>query len=471
MIKKLLFISGFLAVATFGAIQLTANAASVDRTRDCDKYAIVYCGTMSVSELRSKYNDKDHDIVFKAFGISKSEISGDIRKGVVHQDGRVTVGSKTVATGATMGARHLGGSSISGSSTARRVSVSKMGSAQEALVKFDKNGKFEWAVMTPCGNPVNAKAKHVEPKPEPKPKPKPQPKPVYACDNLTATPIASSRDQFAFKTEYTAKNGATAYNFLYDFGDGNTKSVNSATITHTYTSPGTYTAKVTFQVKVDGKVRNASGDCTVKITVKPENCPLPGKEHLPKDHPDCKEKPPVEKKPEIEIEKTVNSVEHVVVDLNQEFTYNITVTNTGEVELKDAVVTDPAPEGVTFISASAGTITDNKWTYTIPSLGVDESKDFTITAKVPNEVGGTIKNTVCVDTPTIPGGPDDCDDATVEVKVVVPPTPEPETPEPEEPETPEELPETGIASVASGVAGIGSLTAAGYYYISSRRSF
>ena len=156
--NKLLLAGAALLVAAIGVVQLTTQAAGVDRSRDCDKYAIVYCGTMSTSELREKYNQKDHAAVFEAFGISKSDISGNIRKGVVYQNGTVKVDGKTVATDAVMAARHLGGSSIAGSSTARSVSVSKMGSAQEALVKFSKNGEFEWAVMTPSGQKADPQA-------------------------------------------------------------------------------------------------------------------------------------------------------------------------------------------------------------------------------------------------------------------------------------------------------------------------
>lgn len=506
MRNKLLLAAGLLFCgAVIGVAQLTAQAASVDTTRDYDKYAVVYGGTMSIGEVRDKYNNKDHDAVFQAFGISESDLDGDIRKGVVYQDGRVVVDGKTVATGATMAARHLGGSSISGSSTAKKISVSQMGSAQAALVKFDSNGKFEWAIMTPCGNPVNA---------TPKPVKKPAPTPVYSCDSLSATRIGSSRDEFGFKTEYTAASGATVHNFIYDFGDGTTRSVKSATITHQYAEPGTYTAKVTFQVKVGNSVKNASGDCTTQVTVDEEPCPIPGKEHLSKDSPDCKED-----KPSIEIEKTVNSAEHAIVDAGESFTYEVVVRNTGDVAIEDAVVSDPAPSGVTFISASAGSVSGNKWTHTIDELAVGGSRSFTLTAKVTVAEAGTIKNTVCVDTPTVPGGPDDCDDATVEVpievcdtetnsiinikpseydesrhtknlsecddvsvcdpdsgEIITVPRSDIDDYESENSEAcqdevaPPKLPTTGTADIISGIAGIGALTMTSYSYVASRRS-
>ncbi len=60
----------------------------------------------------------------------------------------------------------------------------------------------------------------------------------------------------------------------------------------------------------DGVTKQDYADVTVDVECKPneckpgipvgdkrcENCPIPGKEHLPKDSPDCKENPPVEEK-------------------------------------------------------------------------------------------------------------------------------------------------------------------------------
>ena len=124
--------------------------------------------------------------------------------------------------------------------------------------------------------------------------------------------------------------------------------------------------------------------------------------------------------------------------------------------------------------------------------------DFTIKAKVPEYKAGTIKNTVCVDAPSVPGNPDDCDDATVEVpkpgeetvcllegkkypftikegefdsslhsrnpadceEVVVPPSPE----------TPVELPNTGAGDTILNTLGIGALTTALLAYLASRRN-
>lgn len=130
-----------------------------------------------------------------------------------------------------------------------------------------------------------------------------------------------------------------------------------------------------------------------------------------------KEKPA----PAVTITKTVDGQKQKTVNVNTNFTYKIVVENTGNVDLKDVVVTDTPEAGVTLVSKQVGTITNNVWKHTLATLKVGEKKEFTLTAKIPTYKSGTIKNTVCVETPTIPGtNPDDCDDATVDV-------PEPKT--------------------------------------------
>ena len=221
-------------------------------------------------------------------------------------------------------------------------------------------------------------------------------------------------------------------------------------------------------------------------------------ETIPGTPDDCDDANIKVKKPGVNITKKVDGVDHKVVEANVEFTYQIRVSNSGETDLKNVVVTDEVEPGVEFISASHGSINSRTWTYIIPELKINEHMDFTIKAKVPEYKAGTIKNTVCVDAPSVPGNPDDCDDATVEVpkpgeetvcllegkkypftikegefdsslhsrnpadceEVVVPPTPE----------TPVELPKTGAGDTILNTLGIGALTTALLAYLASRRN-
>jgi uncharacterized repeat protein (TIGR01451 family)/LPXTG-motif cell wall-anchored protein len=201
-------------------------------------------------------------------------------------------------------------------------------------------------------------------------------------------------------------------------------------------------------------------------------------------------------KPGVSIEKTVNGVEHTKVNVNQRFNYELVVKNTGNTTLTNVKVTDKAPAHVQFVSADKGTIANNAYSYTIPTLKVGQSVKLTITAKVTDYVEGSIKNTACVDAPAVPGSPDDCDDATVEVP------PKPPVPGDitvcdlttkeiitiketafdankhskdlskcaDTPVTPPELPHTGMSDSIFAFLGLGSLVASVTYYVISRRA-
>jgi uncharacterized repeat protein (TIGR01451 family)/LPXTG-motif cell wall-anchored protein len=273
-----------------------------------------------------------------------------------------------------------------------------------------------------------------------------KPEAKYSCDALNVTKV--ERTKFKFETKYTAEN-VTLKKIEYVIRDEQGKEIARQTSAdYTQTTVGKYTVEAIVTVTVDGQDKVAPGECKKPFEVVKENTPA------------------------IQIEKKVDNVKYKQVGVDQEFTYQIVVTNTGEVDLKDAVVTDKAPNGVTFLKASAGTITNNAWNYTIGSLKVGQATSFTITAKVPSYLAGKIVNTACVDAPQVPGNPDDCDDATVEV---------PKTPETpcvpgkdaectKTPETPTELPKTGADSGIAALVGVGSLIAAIGYYIASRRA-
>ena len=275
-----------------------------------------------------------------------------------------------------------------------------------------------------------------------------KPEAKYTCDGLAVDKI--DRTHFKFTTAYTVEN-ATLKSIVYVVRDSEGKEVaRQSDANYTQDKVGKYTVESIVTVTVDGQDKVAPGNCKGAFEVVKE------------------------KTPAVSIEKKVDGVEHKKVDVNQEFTYQIVVKNTGETDLVNAVVTDKAPKGVTFLKASAGTIANNAWTHTIASLKMGESTSFTITAKVPEYLAGKIVNTACVDSPEIPGNPDDCDDASIEV----PPTPETPcvpgkdaecTETPETPEVPTELPKTGAADRIVAILGAGSLIAAlGYYYASRR---
>lgn len=422
-----------LVAAVAAGAWMFADASRIDTGRDCDKFAVIRCGTHSAAELRQEYDSRgtsksggnksslrqsDIPAIFSAMGISRASLEGDYHHGYVDRSGNVRLGDRIVAKNARTAIRNLrGGSAISGSSTARIHSTSAMASAQAALIKLNSKGQFMFAVMKPCGNPVQATNVVPEPTPPPRPTPpkppvptppKPAPKPAAACRVLDQ-PVVTDRTKVSMKAHATVANGATVSAYSFFITDAKGAEVFSRTV---YTSAlegstetvfgqaGTYTVKA----KVHSSIGvHESADCVKQVTIPPAPTPPT---------------PPKPQKPSVKIEKLVNGKEHAVVDVNGHFVYQIRVTNNGETDLKNLTVTDKAPEGVTFVKASEGTVIEGKmWKYTMPELKKGQtSEPITITAYVPVHLAGTIKNTACVTVPGVPGDGDDCDDATIEVK-------------------------------------------------------
>ena len=125
--------------------------------------------------------------------------------------------------------------------------------------------------------------------------------------------------------------------------------------------------------------------------------------------------------PNVTIDKKVDGVEKKEVKVGQDFTYQLVIKNTGDVDLKNVSVRDAAPAGVTLISTDKGTIDAAKrnLSYVIPELKVGQSITINLKAKVAAYKAGNLVNTACVNAkevnPNEPNKADDCDDATVTV--------------------------------------------------------
>ena len=267
-------------------------------------------------------------------------------------------------------------------------------------------------------------------------------KPELVCRNITINQI--SRTKFEFNTSYTVNN-TTFVGVKYIVKDQSGKIVIEKTVNNG--------SKLTLNIEIVGKFTISS---TV-ITKDGEN-----------SNSNCEKSFEVkrEEKPSILIKKTVNNQKNAKIEANTDFNYEITVSNNGNVDLKDVVVTDHAPANITFVSADSGEIKDNTLILKISSLKVGESKTITIKSQA-TATGITAVNTACVDTPTIPGDNDGCDSAKVEVpKKQTPPTPTPNNPTPN---IPTELPQTGANSL-SAILGLTSMVTAFGYYFASRKA-
>lgn len=119
----------------------------------------------------------------------------------------------------------------------------------------------------------------------------PPKEPVYSCDRLEKAFV--SKNTYSFKTNTTARNGASVKQYRYSFGDGSAELLTDKdTVEHTFPGPGTYVTRVTVDFNVGNTVQShTSNACkqVIEIPKEKEKCPIPGKEHLPKDSPECKE--------------------------------------------------------------------------------------------------------------------------------------------------------------------------------------
>lgn len=113
---------------------------------------------------------------------------------------------------------------------------------------------------------------------EVKKKPTPLPQ-VLKCESLAAVYLGDRK--FRFTAKGSTQHGATISSYIYEFGDGTSKTNDSSstsnTVDHTYGKAGEFTAVVSVKGKVDGKDQTVSGpQCKVKITIpeKPEKPPV-----------------------------------------------------------------------------------------------------------------------------------------------------------------------------------------------------
>lgn len=277
-----LLLSAVVATSSFGA---TSQAANIDNSPDCDTVAIIKCGAYSKQELLSDYDKNEYgDLgrVYGAFGIQRSDLANDsFVDGVVWRDGRVTVNGKTVATDAQTAGRWNNPAQdmtrITNTSRAYKMPTSHFTTeGQTAMVRM-VNGKFDFAIIKSCGNPVTAKAKK-------------RPKPQYECTSLSADKL--SRNKYQFSVKASATNGATIEKYEYGFGDGYGITTTRDSYTYTYREAGTYDVTVKVHVKVNGKIVKAEGpECQTTVTVDevavtPQETEAPAQPEQPAEAPE-----------------------------------------------------------------------------------------------------------------------------------------------------------------------------------------
>lgn len=179
-------------------------------TKDCNTNAVIYCGVSSAADLENKFVKGDGKntvastrVVYSYFGIPDNDILNfsqqDVRTGEVSSNGNVTVDGRVVATDAmTAGRDYMSGSTkhtVDGTTFyTRPPSVSFASSPLAAFVVMN-NGRFSFAVLMSCGNPVSAtpSAPKTTPPVKPAPTPTPPPAPTKTVKPRTVTKVCSGK--------------------------------------------------------------------------------------------------------------------------------------------------------------------------------------------------------------------------------------------------------------------------------------
>lgn len=196
------FASRFFMVGLVGSLLFflpsQSQALTLSSPRDCDANAVIDCGALTTAELAQKYQADGIGPIYARFGITGQEItnmgansdaehtyagsvtrSGQVIVDQIDINGR-TYSDKVVATDAlTAGRQNMPGSTqqSSGGITffSRPPSVSFVSSPLPAFVVME-NGRFAFAIIASCGNPVKATPViFATPAPQPKPAPTPTP--------------------------------------------------------------------------------------------------------------------------------------------------------------------------------------------------------------------------------------------------------------------------------------------------------
>lgn len=200
-----LVLTGCGLVLAWAGLGNGARAMTIGSDRDCDANAVIHCGARSFLEVRNRSQNAGVMQIFGAFGISSQDIKDnfdnsapDAVEGVVTNNNNVWIHRSSglcpsnaptsqlerdnpnlclVATDAmTAGRQNMPGStrdSNDGVTFYRRPpSVSFQSAALPAFVVMN-NGKFDFAIIASCGNPVTATP--VTPAKQQKPQPAPQP--------------------------------------------------------------------------------------------------------------------------------------------------------------------------------------------------------------------------------------------------------------------------------------------------------
>jgi hypothetical protein len=113
--KKFVAAGAVLGAFGLAALGLGAGGSAATLPRDCDRTSIIYCGSLTLDELKRDYNSNDSgrysDIpaVFNHFGISSADVNGlnnsNHKRGIVRADNTVWLDGKLIGVNAKTAGR------------------------------------------------------------------------------------------------------------------------------------------------------------------------------------------------------------------------------------------------------------------------------------------------------------------------------------------------------------------------------
>lgn len=287
--KKLSFLSGMLVVAVvlaglLGATVQLGRAAAATPGPACDTDAIIHCGFSTpsnfISKVRANNSGNGHSDLQAVYAhqfysgeyLSKGmydNFAASAVKGTAYRDGRIVVNGQVVARNvknvgrlASMAGAGYSTQKVNGQTYYTNTNDAIYASGYDTFpvyVLFDASGTMQFAVLATCGNPLFG----------------PPVKTSASCNNLQKTKVNDTTYKFSASTNL--QGNATIKKYVFNFGDGTTKTITSKfgqSVTHTYSSPGTFTASVTEYVSVPGnnKLQLASVSmCTKQVTIPKPN--------------------------------------------------------------------------------------------------------------------------------------------------------------------------------------------------------
>lgn len=448
LLRPKVLIGGLIAAVIIalgvGTIDQTAHAAN---GRDCDNNAIISCGYGYLGAgsdgLLTKFQQNAGELqnIYSHFGFTNiNDYVNNAKHVTVYRDGTVkTDDGAVVATGANSLGRqnfgkpsnvrvpiNIGGKTYYYSTTQNSYASGTNSIDGYALFNNDDHSMI-MGTMKACGNPFWGNS------------------PGYKCQLLQQTKV--DEDTYTYVATPYTKNGATVSKIVYDFGDGQSKTVTSnfgQTVSHDY-APGKYTARATVYFSVNGKeVSDTREVCTKPVEVA--------------------EKP----KP---VFVCTNLIAKQVTGSRTKFSFTATAT-VKDATLKSGTFHFGDNTSSNAINANGTTVTTD-YEYAKPG-------NYTVTVDLAFDKGNDNGNVKCKTTVKVT--PPTCADVP---KEELPQHPEcqtcantPDLPECQpkkdcttnpEMEECKEIPSTGPEEIIGSVLGLSTLTGAGVYYRNTRR--